>query len=435
MTDSKRPFYSTAFFAFLGRSGGFVIPYAVAFFFGAGAHTDAFFLSFTVMTFIVMTVTYLLESVLISWMVERKNSSEVLSKFSSGIMALSFWGALACFAVVALVLKPMLMRWSGIGEQAAVWTLKGYILMGPLLLLGCSISVANALFCAYKIFWFPAVSPLIRTALSILFLCLYHAGTGVEAAAWGLAAGEVLRWAVTFYLLCKTTPWKFRFDWKEENAAVAAFFRHGGFQILALTAFNLLPVVDQLFSSRTGPGGISLYNYAERLVAVPNQLFIVGFVTIFHTDWSEIHAQDGDRVFWEKIRRDFVRVFILTAAIGGAFFLFRDPIVRLTLFRNNVAEAQVAKVIGLFGWIVIGFAPMMLRFLCDRILYVLRKPLFCLLYSWAHLFLKIAVNGFLVPRAGLSGVGISTAVLNFFTAGVLLLYLKYLSGKQKAAAT
>ncbi len=432
MTDSKRPFYSTAFFAFLGRSGGFVIPYVVAFFFGAGAHTDAFFLSFTVMTFIVMTVTYLLESVLISWMVERKNSPEALAKFSSGIMVWSFLGALACFAVGAVVLKPALLRWSGISEQAAVWTLKGYFLMGPLLLLGCSVSVANALFCAYKIFWFPAISPLIRTSLTILFLCLYHAGTGVEAAAWGLAAGEVLRWLATFYLLRKTTSWKFRFDWKSENPAVKEFFRHGFLQILALTAFNLLPLVDQLFSSRTGPGGISLYNYAERLVAVPNQLFIVSFVTIFHTDWSEIHAQDGERVFWEKIRRDFVRVFILTAAIGGAFFLFRDPVVRLTLLRNNVAETEVEKVIGLFGWIVIGFAPMMIRFLCDRILYVLRQALFCLLYSWGHLFLKIAANSFLVDRVGLSGVGISTAILNFFIAAALLLYLKYLSGRQRA---
>jgi len=67
---------STTIFSIVGKAVGFLIPFFIAIWFGANYETDAFFLGFGIVLFLITIFSPVLESIVVPYIAEAQENSE-----------------------------------------------------------------------------------------------------------------------------------------------------------------------------------------------------------------------------------------------------------------------------------------------------------------------------------------------------------------------
>ncbi|MFA7001760.1 MAG: lipid II flippase MurJ [Candidatus Omnitrophota bacterium] len=412
----KRPFLSTAVFTLIGRTGGLILPFIVAFFYGAGRETDAFFFAYSLIFFFVAILTHLYESVLLPYLVERKDEEGAAEGLAAGIFFLSR-PVLGITAMAALfLLGPLLSLGSGWDRESSRLVSRFFFEMLPLLIFGAEIASQNGLFYTRRIFWYPAVSPLIRFAAVIVFVLILHRSLGADALTLGLSAGEVFRWAMTCLLFRSLFRLKSRIDWPKIMPALRHFFAQAGLQIISIAAVSIVPITNQWFASRLGEGSLTLLNYADRLLQIPYILFISGFLQVFLTDWSENFCGNLPDSFHSRLRSDFRIVFSGAVLLGACLWFFREPLIQVCYGRSALTGDQLKTVSVIFGWLALALIPGVMKLLYGRVLLVFRRAgLYCF-QSCVELVLNIVLTAVLIRFFVLAGIVMATASVYTVTA-------------------
>lgn len=425
MSYKRRQFILTPLFAFTGRVGGMIIPFVIAYFFGAGSSTDAFFFAYGIVFFIYGLFQQVFESMLLPYLAEQKRrdvraGAAFVSKISTYfIPALTILCLLLWFS-----LPSVLEHGSGLGAEAASLTAKLFIQMVPFLLLGVLVSGINGIFNTSKVFWFPAFSPVIRSAVVIACIFLFHDLLGIFALPGGFVAGEFVRWALSLILLSRLGLWKLGLTLGEKPSLERGVARQVVFQVLALAAIQLIPIANQWYASWLGQGELSVLSYADRLYAVPFQIFLTGISQIFLAHWTDAYEEHPEGIFRKNISRDIRRTVFFSLVLSAGFWLFRAPVVKLLYGRGSLTAAELEKITSVFGWFVVGLAPAIVGSLYLRLLFVLKKSeIFCV-QSWAKLGAQLVFNLLLIRIAGLQGIAAATTLVNILGLAAIDWYVR-----------
>ncbi|OGW72583.1 MAG: hypothetical protein A2Y02_01460 [Omnitrophica bacterium GWA2_52_12] len=420
---SKRPFFETTVLAVLGRIGGLLVPFLAATIYGASPETDAFFFAY-MLAFVFLTLfSSIFEATLIPYLTEH-------GQMASRTRAICFEVARRLFPGMALlglglagVLGPLL-RAGGWDTGVAAKVVWFFAELQLLLWAGFATAAFQGVFLQQKVFWFGALSPLLRSAIAILSMVFLHRPLGVHALTAGFAAGEAARcvWAWQLYRQ------KFSAPASGHAAHVPGwprglFFKDAMFQTLALLAVNLMVLADQWFAALAGPARVSLLSYADRLVQIPYLLFLSGLLNIFHIDWS--FAQDKARgEFWRKMRRDTGVVFI--AAFSTALFMGATSGLWINFFygTQKISLQDRITLQGVFTWYALGLGPGLVRLLLGRALVALRASKVYLIQCWIELGLNCILNAVFVRLWGVEGIALSTALVYSFSMIWILFYLR-----------
>jgi putative peptidoglycan lipid II flippase len=434
MSDRKKHLLSTPVFAILGRAGGIVIPFLVAYYFGAGPRSDAFFFAFVLIFSLSGLFVPIFESLLVPYLTEVKDSRGHVVSLANGVLFLNLPLVLLLGLGIGLGLAPFLNRWSGLDGETAALTARLFLQMLPMLLFGVWAASGNSILYAHKVFWFPAFSPFIRSVCAIGFLVIFHRSLNIDSVAIGFSIGEIIRWGCSLALLVPLVGWKFHVNWKASWAKVKDFMSQAGYHLLGLLSLNLLPLVDQWFASWLGVGNLSLLSYADRLFQIPFQLLMTGFLQIFLSYWSEQYFQGSAKAFWEHVWKDIRMVFALTLVLSLLLILFRDLIVRLLFGFGKMPADDLSVLSTLFGWMMVGFAPAILNLLYVRVLFVLKKSSVFFVQSLIRLILNIVFNFIFMRLWGLQGIAMSTSAVFIGTTIWLHYYLQRTCRKQEERA-
>lgn len=423
-------FLSTPLLVVLGRLAGVLIPFFIAHFYGVSAETDAFFFVLGIILLALETLSHLLESVLVPDLVAHKNNPGKMFSFGNGVLVSSL-AASFLFLLLFILASPWLFSlWKSPDPEFSRKITRLLIEMSPFLLLAICTCLANSLFYVHKIFWFPALSPALRSGIVVVTMIMGHAKGGIHAATAGFGAGELVRTGLSFYLLARLTGWRPKLDWKKTGTEIRDFLDHAVFQVLAILAFNLFLVTDQWFAARVGTGNLSLFSYSDRLFLIPYQLFGAGFLHILHSNWSDIFHEKPAAIFWEKIKKDIRWIFAFSFLFSVLAWGLAPQIVRAGFGHGSMNSGDLQTIAGLFGWQMIGFIPAILNLSYSRIFFILKKSRFYFGYSWARFLLKVILNWIFMSSYGLRGIVISTVMVNLTAAGALHFYLKrYLKGR------
>lgn len=417
-----RPFVSTTVFAFLGRLGGALIPFFIAAVYGATRETDAFFFAYGLLFALIAVFTHIFEGALVPFLAERKQDRTAVFSLTNSVFLQTVIPVTAICLAIAAGLQPALNRWSGWDESASTLVTRLFLEMLPVLIFAFLISAANSIFFISKIFWFPALSPLLRSLVVIGFIFSVHSWFEIHAVSWGFAAGECLRAMLVICALWFWTGWKPVIR-SRENAEARSFYSHTFLQAAAILAHNLMFISDQWFAATLSPGSLSLLNYADRLVQIPYLLFVAGFLQVFLTDWSENYYQESI-TFWPNVRRDIKRAFYFVLALGAALWLGRHALVGLVYGRESFSADQLHLLSELFGWVALGLIPGMMTLLFGRIFFVMKKSgLYCF-QACIQLALNIILDIILMRFYGIVGIAAATALVYTVMAIGLYFYLR-----------
>lgn len=420
----RRPFLSTPVFAAAGRAGGLLIPFVIAAVFGATAQTDAFFFAFNVILSLAVLFNPVFITVLMPYLAEKKDDQDQVINLVNGFVLLCLPVVFIAGILMWLVLIPLMAHTSGINQEQLVWMNRYFLGMMPFVLLWVWISGTHSIFHTFRVFWFPALSPIIRSMTVVAFLILFHRSMGLYSIVAGYLVGELLRWLIGIRMLIRRGWWHLKIQWEYVFPQFRSFMKQAGFQILALLAINWIPLVDQWFASWFSDGSISVMSYADRLFKIPYQLFLTGFLHIYLTHWSESYFRESSADFSGRVKGDILKVLIVTIVLSAAAALLARPLTGLFFAMSDLGAVQRRQVADLFAWLILGFPAIALNLLYVRVLLVMKKAhVFCI-QAWVRFFLNIALNAVFMRIWGLTGIAVATTFVYVVTTLWLYFYVQ-----------
>ena len=424
MSRRRFHFLSTPLLTTLGRSGGFIIPFLIARKYGAGHSTDAFFLAYGLVFAVSGIFSPVFESYSLPYLAEQKKITGNISRFSNDILFVILPATIGISLLMWMILPFVLTHWSGLNAEVSRFAAQLFLEMTPLLLFGIWVSTHNGIFHTHQIFWFPAISPLIRSLWVIGWLWLGYSRMGVHAIAVGFVFGEIFRWAVGILLLVRLKLWEFEAKWQGLGSRIGDFLKQAFLQMSALLGVHLIPLTDQWFASWLGPGKLSLASYADRLFQVPCQIFVTGFLQVFLSYWSEAYYQESSGAFWKRSWQDIARVFWISLFISVLGVGLRTPLVKIAFGFGHFSEQELNLIANFFGWLMAGLTPTVIYILFARMLFVIKKSSVFFFQSWLRFLLNIVFNFIFMRAFGFTGIAMSTCFVYISTGIWLYLYLK-----------
>lgn len=185
---------------------------------------------------------------------------------------------------------------------------------------------------------------------STLIVSLYMANIiGRESVLYcvslGVCVGALIRW-LSQVINSKTSPFC-RFTFSNSLISTSLMKRYF-YCVLTGGIIFLLPVVARAIASGSGPGELSLVNYAIKLVEFPLGVVLTVFSIIFFPRFSEIFSQGSQKQFLELFQNVSLCVLALSFAIFVPLHIFSLSIVELVYGWGQLTPDQLDKISSYF---------------------------------------------------------------------------------------
>lgn len=415
---------------FLSRILGYVRDMVIAYFFGAGMATDAFFVAFRIpntlrrlfgegsltVSFIPVFSEYLQSG-------ERRDWEELVNAAFT-LLAL----VLAGMTLLGVFFSPLVIRILAPGfadpgqfRLAVSMTRMVFPYLFFIGLVALSMGVLNAL----GHFAAPALAPVLLNISMIVsaFLLFHRVSPPVKALAIGVILGGVAQFLFQIpFLVRKGVRFRpsFRFLSNPGIRRIAALMLPavGSTAVVQINIF-----VSQILASFLMKGSISFLYYAYRLVEFPLGIFVVALGTAALPSFSRLVVQKRSREFKEAVGFSLRMVLFFTVPAMAGLVALRLPIIRLLFQRGAfdsastllTSQALLYYAVGL--WAIAGTRVVAPAFFAFQ---DMRSPVKVATFALAaNLLFGLVLMGPL-RHSGLALANSLSAVLNFF---LLLVYL------------
>jgi putative peptidoglycan lipid II flippase len=389
----QRAVYLAAISA-VARVPGFLIPLLIAAVFGAGPETDAYFLAYGAVFLTGGTLAQGIESAIVHFSASARNASG----FEDGAARRIWWIALLVWILVVPIVA--IAAPSHLERPVIHFAL----LLTPLAVLWpvCA-AYSGGLIARWRIGQ-ASGSMLWRGAGALAGVAGALLDGGLYAIAVGLGAGELgrLLW-LRSRLARAITPET------HGSSVIPGFGAAASAQVLAGATGASAPFVERILATTLGTGGVSMLEYAARLLVVPAVLFEGGFAPLLLARWSNDMAQ-GKVPDRSEVVRAVGKGILLALGIAAAIALLAEPGVRLLLGHGRLSESEVTAIAGLLRLLSIGFVATMGALLLERLYLAHAKNRRLAFLAILRVAVRLAVVIVVLPTMGLSGFAAGYAV-------------------------
>lgn len=272
----------------------------------------------------------------------------------------------------------------------------------------------------------PAYGNLFFNLVLIMVIFLWVTPGQIEILAWAVVAASVFR-LLTQLVCCSFVT--------DLNGAFQSFFRLSSLnrQLMvkyfqALTAIGLVvafPVVSRSFAS-IYEGGISLFEYAQKLVELPRGLIGAVISMVIFPRLSRIFAS-GDLTTGARMVSQIAGLILLISIPAGiAIYVCAEPVVSLLFQRGQFSALDVAHTAKLLQSSILSMPALFLSILTMNVFYARHETIIPFKISCVSLVCLILLSLGLREFLGISGIMLAfvlTSWLHFLGLAVSL-YVK-----------
>lgn len=355
-TESYRKgvFYSTGL-NIIARGIGFINTLIIAYYFGANASTDIYFLVLSVAMIITSIINGNDYLVLIpeAMKLRERESEKASQKFLNFFL---YGYSLIGLLLVGLILVSPVFFYSIFSKfNVSVLLQNNKILYaGSIIILFQLLNnFLNAILSSYKFFTAPIITGLINSLFSISVTVLFHKQLGIVGTISGIAIGYILNFVLLIFLLRRFQKWDFfHVAWMRDKTVWAN---------IGLMQINIVPLwvrnsLGLYLLSGFGKGIITSLNLGQQMAYVPEILIINQFTAIAGIKFNELHAQKKD----DEANSTFLRLskmgLTFTIAISAVLFLLSDKIIGLFYSKTAITADSLKNISIVFGYMIL-FLP------------------------------------------------------------------------------
>lgn len=420
----------------LSRVLGYTRDAAIAYVFGAGMYTDAFFMAFRIANLLRRLVG---EGALTSSFIPiftdelNRRGKEGTRRLTSSLFTV--------FTIILLVLTVLGMIFS----REIVWLMSpGFArdpekfsitvnltrLMFPYMVFIGLMAMAMGVLNSLRHFTAPAISPIFLSmaVIASVFVIAPFLHTPVYALAIGVIIGGALQFFVQLPYL-KKHGFLPRPSLSFSDPAIKRIFVLMGPAAVGVGVYQLNIFVTLWFSSQLAEGSVSYLYYASRLMELPLGVFGVAVTTAVLPSLSEQVSKKE----WDGFRRSLsfaVRIvnFVNIPATVGLFVL-SYPIVDLLFRRGEFGAAAAGGTAVALYYYTVGLVPVSVSRVLTAVFYSLKDTATPVLIALVSLVFNVVFCFILVGPLSYGGLALATSLSAAVNCAVLLVVLKKRFGR------
>ena len=362
---------------------------------------------------------------------EKQGTAEMWSAANAIISSLALVaGAVVVFGV--LVISGLLRL--EIPDAKTVLMLHLLRMMFPYLLLVCLAAVFIGILNARGYFFIPALGSTFLNLImiaSVLFLAPRIEG-GLERQVFGLAIGVLIAGVVQMaFQLPQMNREGFRFGWISPfgNDTVRRVSSQMGPAILGVAAYQLNVLATQSMAFWTGGEIVASFNYAVRLMELPQGLFGISLATYLLPTLSGLAADKKYPEFRTTLQQGVGYLIFINLLASVLLFALAEPIVRLLFERGMFDAGSTSRAASALVWLAPGLAAFSLVNILARGFYALGDTRTPMRISAFCLVVNIVLVAGLIWRFREAGLGVANTVGAGVNVALLAFALRKKLGK------
>ncbi len=331
---------------------------------------------------------------------------------------------------------------SEIKWESTVLMLQLLRMMFPYLLLVCLAATMMGMLNARGHFFIPAMGATMLNIVMIASVFWLAPKFGINlpkeqrlpiqvfALAYGVLAAGVAQAAFQV-----PTLWRdgFRYQWVSpwHNETVRLVMRRMIPGTIGVAAFQINVAIVPLIAFFVGPGIVSSFNGAVRLMELPQGIFGVSLATYLLPTLAGLATDKNYSEFRSTLRQGLSTLIFLNLIASVLLVALAEPIVRLLFEHGKFTEASTVRVAYALACLAPGLVMFSTVNILARAFYALgdtktpmKISIFCLAVNF---FIAIVLLLFSPLREG--GLGIANTITSCFNMGLLLFALRKKLGK------
>lgn len=409
----------------LSRVLGLGREMAIAYGFGTGGTADAFFVAYIIPYIFYGVIGMALTTVIVPVFAEyaaegrREEAWRMLSLVTNTVFTV-----MAALAILGMVGAPVIAGTLGAGFKPETLQLAARLtaVMMPAIVFMTLAGVFAGILNANQVFGPPAFGPAAQNLTIIAGALLGGKLWGIYGLAGGAVAGAVVLGLVQLPAL-RHVGFKYSFQIDIRHPEVRRVLALILPVILMSGIMQVYTMVDWRLASGLAAGSISSLNYANKLMNLPQGLFVTAVATAVFPTLSQLVAENR-RAEMARVLQRAMKVILLLGVPGAiGLIVLREPVVAL-LFQRGAFDAQsTSMTASALLFYAIGLAGLCLNLPLVRGFFAMhdtRTPFFV---SASTLVVKIILSLVLVrflQHAGLALATSLTVILNMSIFALLL---------------
>ncbi len=414
----------------LSRILGYTRDMAIAYYFGAGALSDAFFVAFRISNLLRRLVGEgaLTSSFIPIFLDERtRRSDEELKGLVSGVftlftillIAVTFAGIFFSENLVALMSPGFLSD-----PEKFELTVNLTRLMFPYMVFVGLMAIGMGVLNSLKHFTAPALAPVFFNIaiISSILLISPFLHESVYALAIGVLMGGTLQFAIML-------PWLKRYgfmpyiSFKFKDSAILKIFKLMGPAAFGIGIYQLNIFIVLWFASSLSEGSVSYLYYAGRLMELPLGVFGVAISTVALPSLSECAAKKEWGGFMESLGYALRLVLFLTIPAAIGLIVLSFPVIE-TLFSHGEFNEGAARATSMaLYYYAPGLVPVALYRILTSVFYSLKDTVTPVIVAFGTLVINVFFCFILVGPMRHAGLAFATTISAVFNMTALFFLL------------
>lgn len=412
--------------AIFGAVFGFLLQLLVAYNFGAGQATDAFFMAQSTSEMLSkLLLGGSIAAVFLPMFVERLAHGKRDEAWQLALNLFHISGATLIFllATIAIFSRPFVQFIApGFDAETSSLTIRLLYVLLPSFLCLFLVDLATAMFHSLRRFALPASIRLIAPVISIISVGLLASSLGIYSLAIGTVAGSVIQ----FIILCfglRHQGLRYQFIFAPRDPAIKKLFRlvyPFAFSVLAAQAAG---IVYRVLVSHLSIGSLSSLKYAEKIFQLLTYVFIGSITTVLFPLLSE-KAGRGDRIGMRETIASAVRLitFITLPMVIGITIL-HEPIIGFIYQRGSFTPEDTSMTAVALLFLGLGITVNGISSVLGHAVLALQKTRAAMIVTITSQGIAIILFALLAPPMAHAGLALASSLVPVV---ITLLYFIYL---------
>lgn len=430
---SKTEFQQTAtnasiigFTAFGGAILGFVLQLAVAYYFGAGQATDAYFMaqsSSELLGKILLGGSII--AVFIPLFVEQlnKQGKEIAWKNALNIMHTAAAAYVLLLAIVAFATEPFVNFIApGFDQASTLLTANLLKVLLPSFFFLFLMELGTAMLQSVKHFTTPALLRMVAPAVSLGSVIILVDSVGIYSLAIGALAGSCIQISLIIWALHKQ-GFSYSFVLQPTSPTIKKLIRLTYPFFFSMVSTLLAGIVYRILVSHLASGSLSYLKNAEKITQMINVIFLTSVVSAMYPTLADKSSKGDTEGLKQSLASATRIIFFVSVPIFVGLILLRNPLVSFIYQHGSFTAESAAQTSLALLFLSVGLTTNGISAIYGNATVAIQKTKAAVTITIASQIVAIALFYILTPRMGHTGLALASGLVPIASGLMYIIFL------------